>query len=1209
MGRPTALAVCARALAICVALVFVWINPYRVCAQVETGAILGKVTDQTGGIVANAKVSIKNDATNYTTNMRTGSDGSYIFTPVKVGTYTVTVENPGFQTAVHPSVIVNIQQQVVVNVTLAPGKVTQTVEVSATVPLLQTQTAAVQQVVTSKQINNLPLNGRNATFLARLGSGVTASHNAGRGLQASGSFSANGSHTLENNYLLDGMDDNVHIVDFINLTQYAVLPPPDALSLFTVQTNNYSAAFGSSSGAVLNAITKSGTNHLHGDAWEYLRNDKLDATPFFLNAAGQKKAEFRQNQFGFTLGGPVVLPRVYNGHNKTFFFVYYQGTRIREGTAAVSNVLTAAERDSGYTNFQDLIAGQSGTRKDLLGRTFPLGTIMDPATTRAITAGQVDPVTGLAASKSGYVRDPFYGGSLMGLKDFTTPGAEGLLNIIPAQRLDPNAIKLLNLYPSPTGPSLFSNYTSAPIDLNDEDQGGVRLDQNFSEKDTMFLRYIVFENTFSYPGPFPGLADGQANRPANGNTKTQNWALSETHMFSPTLVNEARIGYNRMDTLIQQMNADDLTNIPGQFGIPGVPQVPGNGGMPTFSIGGLTRLGAADYVPENKWSNVLQASDNLTKVAGHHTIKLGAEFQNIRFPDLGDSYPRGYFSYSGVYTSVVNQSDGSTGRAQMLLTPTAATVPRGIDNVGGMNGLQTSTFNQSDFIRNYFGAYIEDDWRITPNLTLNVGGRWDYFPVLRERYNGMSNFINGLDYQGGVFLFPASRVNEVPQAFIDHLALDGIQFRTTKDNPWGTAPKNDFGPRFGFAYHPISALVIRAGYAIFYQGYESNGGALGVYNFPFYVTNNFENSSPVTPITPDNSIGLLENGLLNVPVSPAQVTNFSGFTFDGKVPNWKDQSTQNYNLFLQYQLTKAMTVKAGYVGSQTRHQEWNLSTNTLATVLPPGTNITPYQFYPHLGRGGDVIQDSGNAHYNSLQVNLAHRGHNLNTLANFTWASCMADTAENLGFGGGNGQAPALYGFGPQYYACIDGGQRKVFHFSGEYSLPVGQDRRFLNKPGFVSTVLGGWSINWISTVADGEPFTIGCNVGTTAGLGCNSLLVAGEDPYQGQQAPERFLNAAAFANPPLATTIGQTDYAPLGGAATQVAGPRFFDVDFSVFKNFSTTESTHLQFRAEFFNLTNTPSFSNPSFTNFSDTKNFGRITSTISDPREIQLALKFLF
>ncbi|MGH9343857.1 MAG: carboxypeptidase regulatory-like domain-containing protein, partial [Terriglobia bacterium] len=339
----------------------------RLQAQVDTGAVVGAVKDQAGAVIPGAQVTLTNEATNYTISTKTESDGSYIFTPVKVGVYTVAAEITGFRKELHSHVSVNIQQQVLVNFTLQTGMVTQTVNVSAAPPSLQTQNASVQQVVSARTANDLPLSARNSTFLAQLSSGVTFMQSDSRGVKASGGFAANGQRPVSNDYLLDGIDNNSDIADVINEAYYVVLPPPDALQEFTVQTNNYSAEFGGhSAGAVINAALKTGTNHFHGDAWEFLRNSGVDANDFFLNAANEPIAEYRQNQFGFTLGGPVTIPRVYNGKDKTFFFVDYQGTRIRQGLTYVRTVPTAAERNSGYTNFQDLIAGQTGTRTDSL---------------------------------------------------------------------------------------------------------------------------------------------------------------------------------------------------------------------------------------------------------------------------------------------------------------------------------------------------------------------------------------------------------------------------------------------------------------------------------------------------------------------------------------------------------------------------------------------------------------------------------------------------------------------------------------------------------------------------------------------------------------------------------------------------------------------------------------------------------------------------
>src|SRR2546426_8941313 len=450
--------------AIALAVLLVLMGGTSLYAQVDTGAVLGTVKDQTGAVIPGAKVTLSNEGTNFSVVTNTGSDGSYIFTPVKIGSYAVTAEFQGFQKSTHPHVTLNVQQQVVVDFSLVPGAVTQTVEVTSEVPLLQTQNSSVGQVVGTREVNNLPLNGRNFTFLAQLTAGVNVGQQETRGLNASGDFSANGNRPSQNNYLLDGIDNNIDVVDFLNGTAFVVLPAVDAIQEFKVQTNNYSAEIGRAGGAVLNATIKSGTNQLHGTAWEFLRNDKFDAADFFENSGGTRKGKFRQNQFGAAVGGPVYIPGVYNGKNKPFFFGDFEGTRIRQGTPQSTSVPTVAERNSLSTataDFSDLITGQTGTEgPDILGRSFSLGTIFDPATTRPIACGVgfADPVTGITApcpidpitnlpvpngTKIGFAREQFIG------------------NLIPVSRLDPNAIKLFNIYPLPTSSAVLPvNYSA-----------------------------------------------------------------------------------------------------------------------------------------------------------------------------------------------------------------------------------------------------------------------------------------------------------------------------------------------------------------------------------------------------------------------------------------------------------------------------------------------------------------------------------------------------------------------------------------------------------------------------------------------------------------------------------------------------------------------------------------------------------------------------
>src|SRR5579883_1461336 len=364
--------------------------PSRLQAQVDTGSILGTVTDASGASVTGAKVTLINEGTGAELSTTTGADGGYKFTPVRIGSYKLSVSLQGFQTVVQTGVTVNVGENVVANFTLKPGTVTETVSVESTIPVLQSQDASVGQVVDSKNVNDLPLNGRNFTFLAQLAAGVNSPQADTRGNASTGAFAANGLRPAQNNYLLDGIDNNSDTVDFLNGTNFVVLPPVDAIQEFKVQTSGFSAEYGRSGAAVLKATIKSGTNEFHGTAWEFFRNDKLDAADFFENAGNIPKGALRQNQFGFTVGGPVVIPHILNGRNKLFFFGDYEGFRRVQGTVFTGTVPTMAERNSGYTNFSDLLS-PTATQTDALGRILPTGTILDPGTTRPVTAGQVDP--------------------------------------------------------------------------------------------------------------------------------------------------------------------------------------------------------------------------------------------------------------------------------------------------------------------------------------------------------------------------------------------------------------------------------------------------------------------------------------------------------------------------------------------------------------------------------------------------------------------------------------------------------------------------------------------------------------------------------------------------------------------------------------------------------------------------------------------------
>jgi hypothetical protein len=464
-------------------------------AQVDTGSITGSVKDPSGAVVSPAKVTMVNEGTGTRLSTTTGADGIYVFSPVRIGSYQLEVSAPGFKTEVQSHIVVDVSARVLVDFKLLLGAVTETVEVASAAPVLQAEDASVGEVVDQRSVNNLPLNGRNFTFLAQLAAGVNTPQSDTRGNAQYGAFAANGNRPAQNNYMLDGIDNNSDTVDFLNGTNFVVLPPVDAIAEFKVQTSDFSAEFGRSGAAVLNATIKSGTNQIHGAVWEFFRNNIFDAADYFEDAGHIPKGELRMNQFGFTVGGPIIK-------NKIFFFGDYEGLRRVQGTVFTGSVPTLAERAAAngpYTDLSDLITGQSGTQTDALGRTIPVGTVLDPATTRPVTTGVVDPVSGLTSTTTGFVRDPF---GTCAPSTLTYSLSTCGLNQLPASRLDSNAIGLLNLYPNPTNSALFSNYADSPKLFEHSNSFDTRLDLDFNEKNQLFLRFSYKDDPQFIPGIF-----------------------------------------------------------------------------------------------------------------------------------------------------------------------------------------------------------------------------------------------------------------------------------------------------------------------------------------------------------------------------------------------------------------------------------------------------------------------------------------------------------------------------------------------------------------------------------------------------------------------------------------------------------------------------------------------------------------------------------
>ena len=1234
-------------------------------AQVDEGSITGTVTDATGADVPNAALSLLNTDVGLTLKGTTDGKGGYTFTPLRIGHYTLSVTAPGFAKTTQQNITVNVAQTVQVNVALKLGAATETIDVTTAPPLLQTADASVGQVVTEKSVNDLPLNGRNFTFLAQLGAGTQTPQADTRGNAASGAFSANGLRPAQNNYLLDGIDNNSNAVDFLNGTNFIVLPPVDAISEFKVQTADFSAELGRSAGAVLNATIKSGTNKIHGAVWEFFRNDKLDAADWFEDNGGIKKGALRQNQFGGSIGGPIIK-------DKVFIFGDYEGFRRVQGTVETGTVPTTAEVASGFTNLSDLITAQSGStpQKDDLGRSIPLGTVFDPATTRSVTAGQVDPTSGIVATGTGYVRDPF-GTCPAGTATFTLAGCN--LNQLPANRLDPVALKLLSLYPAPTSSSFFSNYAVSPGLYEHKNAFDVRLDVDPSDKDQVFARFSYVDDPQYIPGIFGGIADGGGFQQGIQTAHSNQSVLGYTHIFTPQTINVAHVGFNHLHTT--RFGPEGGTNgIPSQYGVQGIPQFPENGGLPSISIGGLATLGSNAFLPSDEISQTLQVTDDFTKVWHQHSFKAGIESQHVKFSTLQPGFSRGEFDFNGTYTDIPQQNNGNTGRAQILLAPTASTVPQGVDYSGGSDFIAASNVNKTYDAKQYLAVYLQDDWKVSSKLTLNLGLRWDYFGPINETNGGQANFVQSGPPNGTpTFLIPATGKDNrtLSTSFTTLLAKDGIALEQTDKYGQGLiqVQKTNFAPRVGFAYEVTPKLVVRGGFGLFFNSFENQGYGPNIgENYPFVFnfiytpqtagsTNGLQSVSPISYNTPwagcstagPGSTATIGAGLSCVQFSPSSV-NAQGLGLQGLQFNYQTPRTLSTNLTFQYSITRSLSAQASYVFTQGKNLQAGVGQNNVTALLPQGTSTTNPTNpgaggtvpFPDFAEGSSYQATIGQSDYNGLQTKLEQQFSNgLTFLLAYTYSKTLSDAGDLLNGGSLAGfRAPSVPGLGPNFdRGLADFDIRQVLHFSGGYELPIGKNKRFMSEAsGPVNALIGGWAINYIATLQGGQPITLYCPTGTTSGTGCFDVRVAGQSPKLGLHTDAQgklnwFGNAKAFQQPcqlgpngPIpdspAGCIPLSGSAVLGAKPATTVGPGFHRLDFSLFKDIPINQRFSMQFRTEFFNILNHPNFNSPGFggngvvavsgaTNF-NSPNFGEIGSTRDapyDPRQIQFALKLYY
>src|SRR5437773_1693171 len=1125
-------------------------------AQVDTGTILGTVTDASGAAISGAKVTLTNEGTSAALSTTTAPDGSYKFTPVKIGSYKLTTSFQGFQTITQTNVVVNVGTDVVINFNLKPGAVTQTVEVVAAVPVLQTQNASVGQVVDSRSVNDLPLNGRNFTFLAQLSAGVNTPQADTRGNAANGAFAANGLRPAENNYLLDGIDNNSDTVDFLNGTNFVVLPPVDAIEEFKVETSGFSAQYGRSGAAVLNATIKSGTNELHGSAWEFFRNDKLDAADFFENAGGIKKGALRQNQFGVSAGGPILK-------NKVFIFGDYEGFRRVQGTVLTGSVPTALERSSGFTNLTELLT-QGGTNTDNLGRVVPKGTVFDPSTTRSVTAGSVDPVTGLLAQKTGFARDPF-STCPKTTTDYTSAGCQSGLNLLPAGRLDANALSLLALYPNPTNSSLFGNFTTSPKLFEHKNAFDTRMDINMNEKNQVFFRFSYADDPQFIPGIFGGVADGGGFAQGNQTANAQQSALGYTHTFNPNLINVARAGLNYLHTTRNIPAANDLSNLPGKYGVLGIPQAHENGGLPAFGIGGLQTLGGNAFLPSDEVTSTLQLTDDLTKIYGKHTFKGGFEWQHVKFSTLQPPWSRGQFNF-------IPGGPPTNGPAYLIPSgKTDLTYLTSVDCTNPANATFLTCLLAKDGIALSIGKYSKSlGVGQKSNIAPRFGFAYQATPKLVVR-SGFGIFFNGFENRGFSPNLGENYPFQFNFSFFDPDAGHAINnfAGCAKATPTG-------GPTFetGFSCTPLDPKLVNAsglalrGIQYNYLTPYSMGGNLSA-QYQLTSSMSFQ-AAYVTTLARHLESFPGNNRPTSIQPNTVNATTLVPFPDFGRNSSQAQTEGSSYYHGLQTRIEKQFKGGLNFLASYT----WSRTMSDAGDLLNGGSDYVGYRapYVPGFG----IQKDYKLANFDIRNVFHFSGGYELPFGKGKKFMSDGSGITDKI-----------VGGWSTQWIATLQGGQPITFNCVNNTLQSVG-----------------------CGALHTGQPLKVG--------LHNDSLGKLSWFNYDPALDPT---GAASPLTNPATCAVGACTFANLGGI-TQAPGPGFHRLDFSIFKDFPFNEKRKLQFRTEIFNIFNHPNFNAPGFggngvvsiggsTDWTN-NNFGRIGSTRDapyDPRQIQFALKLLF
>lgn len=1136
-------------------------------SQLITASIEGVVIDPAGAAVPNATVRAVNTSTNLEARTTTSSDGRYSFPSLPPGgPYTVTVQGSGFNTEERTGITLEVNQVMRLDFSLSIGATTERVEVSAAAPLIESDTAAMGQVITSQNIVNLPLNQRNPYSLVFLSPGVEGdvsfSYN-------SDNFSINGGRPGTTDILVDGVPSAPNLANPI--VGIAVFPSVDAVQEFKVQTNSYSAEFGRSGSGIINLIYKSGTNQFHGSLYEFLRNSDLDSNSFFSNLHGTPLPNFKRNQFGASLGGPVDIPKVYNGRNKTFFFFDYEGLRQGSATTLTTTVPTAAQRAGDFSHTLNS-AGQ-------------LVVIYDPETT--------------VPQGSGYVRAPFGG------------------NLIPSTRIDAVARNIVNYYPLPNQPgapnSGVNNYYVATNSVLNTNSIDAKVDENIGDRSRFFVRYSRLALNQPAPLELPAAIAVAQNSPDNQAQNNNSAAIDYTLTLSPSNLLELRYGFARIKLNYRSIS---LGFDPTSLGFPSYIAAnadhllfPGIAATNYYSLGNPQQGDTRDPGFE---THILAAEN--TRILAGHTLRIGVEGRLLRSNDTESGSSTGNFSFTPAITQGPNPNAASSTAGNAI-----ASLLLGVGS-GSMLIDSKDDATQSQ----YYGAFIQDDWKVTRKLTLNLGLRYDLDMPRTERYNRMETFdpnvASPLAAQTGIAGLRGGTV---------FVGING-QGRRQFEPQW-----HNFDPRFGFAYQAATNTVLRGGYGIFYAASLRIANAT-IGNEGFSAVTNYVGSPD--GLTPSVYLSNPFPTGLNLPVGNSQGlltgigTSFENpLTGDNKVPY-----TENWDFDVQQQLPGGILVDAAYVGSHGVHLnlagEANYNINQLtpdAIALgsklqqsvanpfygiiktgPEAAKTVPLSYllapFPQFNTVYASFPTGGYSDYHALQLKVEKRfSRGLTALLSFTGQKLIDDFSQLSNVGNSTGGIQDIYnGQGERAVSSNDRSRRLVI--SGTYEMPFGRGKTFgkdWNR--FLDGVIGGWQINGIYSYQTGFPISV------TAANTCTNCGVNTIRPNNNGQSAElsgpvsarlnEYFNTAVFSQP-APFTFGNT-----GRTLPDVRAPSGENIDFSLFKIFRPIERLTVELRGEAFNLLNQVVFGMPN-TSYNSNQ-FGVISSQANGPRNIQFGLKLLF